>query len=482
MNESRNIADLFMGRELSGKRKERQFLRAYILSKDYRLTYTKRITGGIKYDGNLYIHGYRKWFQGCFRNGKPHFMESKIKFSTENRKWRIKNVLLYNSPFTQLNDNIGLDNKIYEPCVFVLTDTSLLLQYKLDYYTGKWLLMKEIHFCLRFKFQTLSYVKENDMFQIKSKLHHGDRNRRDNILYFALFYPAPLTFIGIFRLSCDLHVNLKDVHIYDELLVILTNKEMHFYSIQEILDLARINHVNINRDNNGSSSNPLRENITITELPPCLLTIPMTNISTLSIGGFPWSCVLQEKNTNTFNIFRLPSVDKISEITFAHQDGFERQSCCFHTDGTNRLVYVELDHLKFVKFNDSPPYLSTAFTIPFNKPFKSNTPTITSSGRTIKLVRVTSEVDVLPDIIHAIDYNIDLFMFGVLYTNFKDSCYMIGLYDNQNGRLIKELKILAVNVSDEYEWELFFDDVTIILILRPIVKKSQTSCFIYQLC
>lgn len=110
-------------------------------------------------------------------------------------------------------------------------------------------------------------------------------------------------------------------------------------------------------------------------------------------------------------------------------------------------------------------------------------PKYTSSGRLVKTLQNESEEPLLSDIVHSLDYHESLDILAVLFTKVRldeDNRYAIGLYDNQNGCLLKEI-VLDLEVNDAFEWNLFFDDIEIIMIMKSVVSRSQTSCFIYRL-
>lgn len=101
----------------------------------------------------------------------------------------------------------------------------------------------------------------------------------------------------------------------------------------------------------------------------------------------------------------------------------------------------------------------------------------------MKTLQNESEEPFLSDIVHSLDYHESLDILAVLFTKVqfdKDDRYTIGLYDNQNGCLLKEI-VLDLEVNDAFEWNLFFDDIEIIMLMKSVISRSQTSCFIYRL-
>ena len=118
-----------------------------------------------------------------------------------------------------------------------------------------------------------------------------------------------------------------------------------------------------------------------------------------------------------------------------------------------------------------------------NAPHTDTKPKYTASGRLVKTLQNESEEPLLSDIVHSLDYHESLDILAVLFTKVRldeDNRYAIGLYDNQNGCLLKEI-VLDLEVNDAFEWNLFFDDIEIIMIMKSVVSRSQTSCFIYRL-
>ena len=109
-------------------------------------------------------------------------------------------------------------------------------------------------------------------------------------------------------------------------------------------------------------------------------------------------------------------------------------------------------------------------------------------GRILKSTLQTGYEQLHSEIIHSISYDEDLDILTVFYTHVNLSPnmvneYMIGLFDNQNGRLIKQFVVDEdVSEADDHEWNVYYNETVIVCMLEYVSSKSKTVCLIYRLC
>ena len=86
-------------------------------------------------------------------------------------------------------------------------------------------------------------------------------------------------------------------------------------------------------------------------------------------------------------------------------------------------------------------------------------------------------------IIHAVDYDDVLDILAVLHTKIcigiEDS-YVIGFYDNQNGKLVSEV-YLKEKVSDGHLWNSYMSQFVVICVMGLVGYCGKSKYFIYQL-
>ena len=116
----------------------------------------------------------------------------------------------------------------------------------------------------------------------------------------------------------------------------------------------------------------------------------------------------------------------------------------------------------------------TCFTIKYiqqNRPSTTQQPQqpkYSKSGRLLQKRILHEASESLPsEIIHAIDYEDELDLLVVLYTQMshdvhKDNKYCVSLYDNKSGCQLRTFQLDDIDVSDEetFEWNLFMDGLT----------------------
>lgn len=348
--ETKNLTKLIIKQQISSKSLEKHIHRSYILSKqrDYELCWENKVNGSVTYNGNIYLLNYQTWFHGCYLNHKPHFMNTNIRPKDNTKEFRIVDILLYQSAVTHLNDQYGLKNGHYKECIFALTDRGYLRQYFTDCSSGTWKLHRKIYLSRKYGFKNLSYDKEFDRFVVKS-IHDPNGRQSPIRFYFALFYPAPFSFIGIFGLKDELFGKIQDAFLVQELLVITTKKKTLFYDFKQLLDINTFEHIDINKTQFGTYPNELPINIEITQFSPCLFILETSNMSSLSFGGYPYHCILQKGgDTSVYFVHSAPDAKLIGKVEATSSDGFDSRFSYFHTDQSGRIVCVERDRIEYV--------------------------------------------------------------------------------------------------------------------------------------
>lgn len=97
-----------------------------------------------------------------------------------------------------------------------------------------------------------------------------------------------------------------------------------------------------------------------------------------------------------------------------------------------------------------------------------------------------STTSIPSEIVHSLDYDGDLNVLAVLYTDITTSSqenkYVIGLYDNETGIEIRHTELdKMVSDHDEHEWNLFFDGLLLVCTLKMIGSGGATVIYMYHL-
>ena len=356
-----NVCSIIRQRELNGKQEERKIVRNLLAcnKRVYKRTWKQQVTGGFHYDGNVYLSNYRLWFHGCYKNNVPCFTKTeRLLPDTGGRSRRIKQVLRYQCPVTELNDVSGLNDGSYDECLFALTSDSYLIQYILH---EKWVLRHNVCLSRDYEkiFEYLSYDEDYVRIVIKSKLNpHGIAS--DINIYFALFLAAPFKFIGMFKITKKLFGKIKDAYITDGLLAIFSKNVCTYYSMEYILnnflekdfnigDIISSSNLLFGLDTVGSPPYGLPLNINITHTPPCLYKL--TVVQGLSLGGYPWQYIVNEdKNCSTVNLYRLSDKQYIGSVKPQNliNGTLEENQTYFHSDNSGRILSVDHNQIRFV--------------------------------------------------------------------------------------------------------------------------------------
>ena len=114
---------------------------------------------------------------------------------------------------------------------------------------------------------------------------------------------------------------------------------------------------------------------------------------------------------------------------------------------------------------------------------KTSLPHISKFGRVLKRSYNSGCIPLQSEVIHALDYCHDTNVLAVLYTKieeFASDRYVIGLFDNSTAMLMKEYPINEHAVSDDNEWVLFLNGLSIVCLLTSIISRL-SKCYIFQL-
>lgn len=501
---SNNIIQVLQEREQNGVCKRRSICRSIIESnyREYKTCWSGHNERALQYDGNLYISNYKYWFQGCYCNGVPHFMKTNMPKPTNetNSKWRIKDMVRYQSPVTDLHDENKLVDGCYRECLYALTSDSYIIKYLVHKET--WNLSKKVFLSNKYKFDRLYYDKEFERIVTRSK-RFPTRNV-DIVFYIGIFLVAPLRF-----------GKLTDAYVTCGLLVLSLNSSFRFYDLDKVIeaycvrDFAIGDYLNttdtldiFNIPNvNGEIGVPpcgLPVNIKVTSAPmPCYEIDGgrWKNLNGLSFGGYPWACLINENKSTSFFVRDVSSGKKIASWWGGsdNEASIDDRRAFFHADNSGRVLTVAHDKITFLKIGseiyNGKNEMTTLFEITFTPTLSSleEYPKCSRYGRSVKTVNYIETEYLHSEIIHSIDYDECLDILTVIYTNVIKlpnvvNRYMIGFYDNKDGRLIREMFLQEpVSENDDHIWSVFFSDLLVVCVLRYVANKTRTTVFMYNL-
>ncbi|XP_065666278.1 uncharacterized protein LOC101240324 isoform X2 [Hydra vulgaris] len=470
----KKICSLIRERELSGKSNERNFTQNLYISsiRELNLSFQEKCTSKVFYDNNLYLNDFSKCFTGCFFNNKPHTIKTGIHKLPS--KTRFIDFLRYQCP-TYVNLDFSSSKTSYNECMYLLSSSSVLFCYSMR---SDFLNMdQKINLGLRYCFLHLDWDKINERFYVKSK-HHVVNHQNNTHFYFALFDINPFKFVGAFELSEDFFGKVLDASLSDGILYVSLKNVVVMYDLENILYEFQ----NQKLDNISNLQECLTINIDISCYPKVLKKINCSTFNSLSFGGFPWAYVIYEKNQ--VKVLRLDD-EKLGAAFENIQGVLIDQPAYFHMDNSGYIMHVQSETINFYKIEDSDEFkLKTSFVIQVTSSNKMSIhPPMSKYGRVSKPVIDSSYTTLQSEVIHALDYCHDANILAILYTKTVDLCsdtYVIGLFDNSTGLLLKEYPLNVVNVSDDHEWIIYLNGMNIICLLSSIVSRYN-KCFIFQL-
>lgn len=373
---NRNVIQILQSRCTNGKKLHRQVLKSLLRSplREFKLSWTSTVNNGVSYDGNLYVHKYSSYFQGCYSKGKPHFLRTNhLKTLPEKCNHAvgerfIKDTLIYESPVTKLNDAKGLYRGDYSNCLFVLTCNSYVIQYFMG--SDGWVSNKCVYLgsC---RFSHLNYDNQMDNFIAKSIRQNTSNCDADLCYYFACFKSAPFEFIAAFEITKSIFGTVKDAFVINGVIVILSSTSYSFYSLNYVVENFLVGSFHFGGEIDSSlgmtilgnsdmmtanQSSPrvgdhgygLPLNLKITSKPPCLFSVPSKEVSGLSFGGFPWYCLgSSHEYSKLYQVHSGNVVATLDHGKYAYSFNLDdEKKAYFHPDRSGRLLCVEYDSIK----------------------------------------------------------------------------------------------------------------------------------------
>ncbi|XP_057292548.1 uncharacterized protein LOC130621257 [Hydractinia symbiolongicarpus] len=315
-------------REQNSVCKRRSICRSIIESnyREYKTCWSGHNEPALQYDGNLYISNYKYWFQGCYCNGVPHFMKTNMPKPTNetNSKWRIKDMVRYQSPVTDLHEEKKLVDECYRECL------------------------------------------EFERIVTRSKRFPATRNG-DIVFFIGIFLVAPLRFVGIIAVTETMFGKLTDAYVTCGLLVLSLNSSFRFYDLDKVIKAYCVRDFAIGECLNTTDTLDIFSIPNVKGeigVPPCGLPVNIKvsavptpcykidggkwkNLNGLSFGGYPWTCLINKSKSTSFFVRDVSSGKKIASWWGGsdNEASIDDRRAFFHADNSGRILTVAHDKI-----------------------------------------------------------------------------------------------------------------------------------------
>ncbi|ESO91170.1 hypothetical protein LOTGIDRAFT_153601 [Lottia gigantea] len=447
----------------------------------FRKVWEKQSTRHISCEGinYLFFDNYRLHYSGSNLSGCPH---QSYHLPSVSKDRKIEDALILHSSL----DSLILPREEQADQLISITANNILRIY--NSYTGQ--ILHELNINSRLKFREIAWAVDQETFVIRSvhnKLTQFDRQagRESTIVkVIAVFDVLPLKFVGMIEI--DRQIWGKDVidsMVAGGMLIIMHQSGfVRFFSFHHILKQYGSS---INR-----STTSVSVNILVTEYPPVLLEVKCSEHN-VQMGGFPWHYMITPHGSlGRYSVcsFMDRQVIEGGSLHYDH-DSVELDTATFHDDESGRIVHIGYNNvrvLQIVESDDNKCKLQVNFHIVVHDQNDEKKEDVfnkfSSSGRQIKrkisLDEIREENNNVT--IHDVDYEneLDVLCINSVIKGTESSEGFLGIYDNYNGRLLREIKLLEP-FSEFWEHRVILDRDTIIQIIKS--SSSKVSCIVYKL-